>query len=144
MKCALCPELVPQQVQSILLEWKRDDGRITEFVEMVLNEVKTEDFGTSILEQTDSMYACEIITTLVQMRVLSIQERETFILTELPHEDFEDEDFQSWDGLNLAIMFADAELVQRIVSKIPLDHISTALDVLPPGSQEAGRLIFYN
>ena len=139
----ICADLAPIPVHSVLFDWCTDSAELQKFINAVTSNANIKDFGKSALNQGQSICACEAISILVQCRITQESTRIIFIEEEKPHEDFEETDFESWDGIMLAIQFAGDDLIMKIMSKIPTELISAAIAVMPPENQARARSICY-
>ena len=143
MTYILCPELAPIPVTSLLKDLQFDDTELHFFIEAITAGINVEDFGKSSLVPNASVCACEAIALLVHCRILDTNTRVAYLENERPQEDFEPEDYETWDGVLLAIQFASDELLARISSKIPIELIGASIAVIPPDHQKRARTVFY-
>ena len=144
MSHILCPILAPTEIDSLLFDWLHNETELTSFCSLLVSRARMEDCDPTAKEDEESTFehARQTLVVLVQARIQSAECRERFIRTEMPQDDFVQEELASWGGLILAVMFASDRVVLRICAQTPTELLIAALHTLPPEHQQAGREIF--
>lgn len=143
MTYIICEDVAPAPVSSLLFDLYNNDHELALFIEAITENVDMTDFGQSSTDQSSSVCACEAIAIIVQSRTIPSETRVEFLQTECPQDDFQPEDFESWDGVLLAMQFASTELLDKIARRIPIELISGAIAVLSPDTQRYAKALFY-
>jgi hypothetical protein len=143
MKHIICHDLAPAAVDFLLRTLYGDEAEFEVFMESVLSDVNEKDFGVSSSTDTASICSCEAITIVVQCRAVDLSVREEYLRDVRPQDNFEEEDFASWDGVLLALQFASTEVLVKISKRIPVELLACAIQILPPEVQSKAKQIFY-